>query len=132
MWPRIDNLRVMEIGTPGPSRDELTALITQGSKRGTAGLLSEYEEEQEDLEHIGERLVLVDSQGLGIGCIVVTAVVVTTFGDVSWEFAQSEGEGDADIEQWRASHRRYFDSLGQQVHDHTPMVCISFDYLPRC
>lgn len=128
MFPRIDGLRAMEIGTPGPSRDGLTALIVQGDKRGTAGLLSEYETEQEALEHVGERLVLVDSNGSGIGFLTVTAVHVTTFGEVTWEFAQSEGEGDAHIDEWRDSHRRYFASIGRQVDHDTPMVCVSFTF----
>ena len=131
MFPRIDGLRVMEIGTPGASRDGLTSLIRQGLKRGTAGLRSEYDAEGEELEHVGERMVLVDSSGRGIGYLTITAVVVTTFGEVTWEFAQSEGEGDADIEQWRESHRRYFARAhGFDVADSTPVVCVSFEYSP--
>lgn len=131
MFPRIDGLRVMEIGTPGRSRDGLTALIVQGIKRGTAGLLAEYESQHEALEHVGEHMVLVDSLSAGIGFLTVTAVHVTTFGSVSWDFAQSEGEGDADLDEWRKSHRRYFASIGQQVHNDTPMVCVSFTFSPE-
>lgn len=113
---------------PGEQRDRLTALITSGVKRGTTGLLSEYTDEE--LERVGERMMLVDSVGAGIGIIEVTDVQLVAFGDVTWEFARSEGEGDTDLEQWRNGHRRFFaEADGVDVDLHTPVVCVSFDYL---
>lgn len=64
MWPRIDGLRVMELGTPGKVRAELTGLALSGAKKATAGILPlDYEAEGEEVERVGERLVLVDSSG---------------------------------------------------------------------
>ena len=45
MFPRVDNLRGIEFGTPGTSREALVNLVLHGNKRATAGLLSEYETE---------------------------------------------------------------------------------------
>ncbi|MBT0769262.1 hypothetical protein KIH74_10045 [Kineosporia sp. J2-2] len=36
--PRIDGLRVMELGSPGAMRAEPNALVPAGVKQGTAGL----------------------------------------------------------------------------------------------
>jgi uncharacterized protein YhfF len=54
----VDGLRALELGTPGDLRAELNGLVLDGRKRATAGLLAEYAEEQEELEHVGERLAL--------------------------------------------------------------------------
>ena len=67
MWPRVQGLRALELGTPGAFRDELTALVLAGRKQATAGLLAEYTEEGEELETVGERLVLLDSDGKSLG-----------------------------------------------------------------
>ncbi|MFJ1705946.1 hypothetical protein [Kitasatospora sp. NPDC088346] len=48
----------MELGTPGGMRAELNALVLSGEKTATTGLLADYAEEGEELEHLGERLAL--------------------------------------------------------------------------
>ncbi|MEV0354323.1 hypothetical protein AB0H88_52020 [Nonomuraea sp. NPDC050680] len=64
MWGRIDGFRVVELGVPGDQRTWLTDLVLSGAKTATAGLLElDYEAEDEPLEHVGERLVLVDDEG---------------------------------------------------------------------
>ena len=95
-------MRSLELGSPGEMRARLNALVVAGQKRATAGLVEEYEQEGEQLEHVGERLVLLDDGGAAVGTVEVTSVAVSTFGEVPWEFAESEGEGDRDLEEWRA------------------------------
>lgn len=124
-WPRVGGLRSLELGTPGPVRDRLNGLVLAGQKRATAGLVSEYEEEGEAIEHIGERLALLDNDGLQIATVEVTAVDVMAFEDVPWSFAESEGEGDADLEEWRTGHRDFWERIGTPVTDTTQVVCIS-------
>lgn len=128
-WPRVDGMRSLELGSPGEMRARLNGLVLAGHKRGTAGLVEEYEQEDEPLEHVGERLVLVDDDGAAVGTVEVTSVEVTTFGEVPWEFAESEGEGDRDLEEWRAGHRRFWASEGREVTDGTPVVMIGIRYL---
>ncbi len=125
-WPRVGGLRSVEFGFPGRMRDELNALVLTGRKRATAGLVSEYEQEGEVLEHVGERLAVLDNDRRQIATIEVTQVDVMRFVDVPWSFAEAEGEGDADLEEWRAGHRRYWAEAGTPVEDRTPVVCLQF------
>jgi uncharacterized protein YhfF len=125
-WPRINGLRALELGAPGAMRDRLNALVLAGRKRATAGVLSEYEEEGEALEHVGERLALLDDDGQQIATVEVTSVEIAAFADVPWDFAAAEGEGHRDLEHWRTGHQRFWADHGQQVLDHTPIVMLRF------
>ena len=126
MWPRVDGLRALELGTPGGLREELNGLVLSGRKRATAGLLQEYELEGEVLEHVGERLALLDDDGRALAVVEITDVQVRRFADVPWEFAEAEGEGDEDLEQWRAGHRGYWAAQGTPAEDDTQVVCLRF------
>jgi uncharacterized protein YhfF len=46
-FPVVSGLRSLELGSPGASRQRLTALVLEGRKRATAGLVAEYEREGE-------------------------------------------------------------------------------------
>ena len=81
-FPVVGGLRAVEFGTPGELRQRLVQLVLDGNKRATAGLLSEYEQENEPLEHVGERLAVVDDHGRNVTTIRVTEVVVSRFADV--------------------------------------------------
>ena len=107
-------------------RDRLNALVLAGRKRATAGVLSEYEEEGEALEHVGERLALFDDDGRQIATVEVTSIEIAAFADVPWDFAAAEGEGHRDLEHWRTGHQRFWADQGAQVSDHTPIVMLRF------
>lgn len=126
MWPRVDGMRSMELGTPDGMRAELNSLVLAGRKTATTGLLEDYAKETEGLEYLGERLALLDGQGQSVAVIEITGVEVKPFGEVTWGHARAEGEGDASLEEWRAGHRRYWDRLGTPVEDRTPVVCLAF------
>ncbi|WP_089154758.1 ASCH domain-containing protein [Micromonospora sp. NBS 11-29] len=126
MWPRIDGLRTLALGTPGELRARLNTLVLSGAKTATAGLTGEYAEENEELEHVGERLALVDDDDTLVGVVEVTGVDVVRFADVPWEFARAEGEGDRSIEEWRAGHGAYWARQGTPVTDDSRIVCIRF------
>ncbi|MBT2234046.1 ASCH domain-containing protein [Nonomuraea sp. NEAU-A123] len=130
MWGRIDGLRVLELGMPGEQRTWLTDLVLSGAKTATAGLLElDYVAEGEPLEHVGERLVLLDDEGSRAALLEVAGVEQVAFGAVSWEFAQAEGEGFRSIEHWREVHGRYWAGLGQEVTDSSTIVCLTFRLL---
>ncbi|GAB3819322.1 ASCH domain-containing protein [Micromonospora zhanjiangensis] len=129
MWPRIDGLRTLALGTPGEQRARLNALVLAGTKTATAGLLSEYAAEGEELEQPGERLALIDDADAAVGTIEILDVRVLALQDVPWEFAAAEGEGDDSIEQWRAGHLAYWARLGEHVTSDTDIVCITFRLL---
>ena len=137
-WARVRGLRTLELGAPGGSRRQLTELVLHGRKRATAGLLAEYDVEGEELERPGEHLVLLGDSGRPVGLLQVTQVDVIPFGSVEWEFADAEGEGFADVDDWRTVHRRFWEdhSVGrirEHLGDHdwslsgdTKVVCVSF------
>ena len=126
MGPRQDGLRALELGTPGEVRTRLNDLVLAGLKVATAGMLAEYEREGEALEHVGERLALVDDGGNPVATVEVTAAEVLRFADVDWAFAQAEGEGFTSLEHWRQTHAAFFSATGAPVDDDSLIVCISF------
>ncbi|HEY5093369.1 MAG TPA: ASCH domain-containing protein [Acidimicrobiales bacterium] len=123
----IDELRILEIGTPGAMRQRLNGLILDQRKRATAGLLLDYVRGDEELEFVGERLALVDDDQQRIAVVEVVQIETVPFGEVSWKFAQAEGEGDESLEEWREGHLRFWTSFGDVVDDLTPVVLIRFE-----
>ncbi|EWM66695.1 MULTISPECIES: ASCH domain-containing protein [unclassified Micromonospora] len=126
MWPRIGGLRALTLGTPGELRTRLNTLVLSGVKTATAGLVQEYDDENEELEYVGERLVLVDDNDRFVAVVEVTGVEVVRFADVPWDFARAEGEGDRSIEEWREGHGAYWARQGTPVTDDTRIVCLRF------
>ena len=120
MWPRVDGLRAMELGEPGPQRSRLNAFVLDGTKRATAGLLADYADEP--IEQVGERMPLVDDHLAPLAMLVVTAVAVVPFEGVTWEFAQAEGF--VSLGAWREAHQRFW---GGRAGD---AVCVRFELLP--
>jgi uncharacterized protein YhfF len=132
MFERIDGMRTIEFGTPGPSREKLVNLILHGQKRATAGLLvGDYESEGEPIEHVGELLAIVDNDGKHVGTMKVTRVEVLRFADVPDELALAEAEGDMNAADFRASHLAYWTRVGESVTDDTLIVTVYFDLLPK-
>ncbi|WP_435840936.1 ASCH domain-containing protein [Streptomyces flaveolus] len=126
MWPRVNGMRALELGTPGEMRERLNALVLAGRKTATTGLLAEYVEETEGLEFEGERLALLGNDGDCVATIEITGVQPAPFGAVTWEHAAAEGEGDRSLDEWRAGHRRFWQAIGTPVDEDTPLVCLRF------
>ena len=132
MFERIDGMRTIEFGTPGPSRKKLVNLILHGQKRATAGLLiGDYESEGEPIEHVGELLAIVDNDGKHVGTMKITRAEIMRFADVPDEFALAEAEGDMNAADFRASHIAYWTRVGETVTDDTLIVTVYFDLLPE-
>lgn len=126
-WPRVDGLRALGLGEPGPVRAELSALVLAGRKRATAGLLvADYRAEDEPLEVVGERLVLIDDDDRRLALVEVTDVRVVWFDEVTDDFARAEGEGFADREDWGRVHRAFWQRSGTTVDGDTEVVCLRF------
>jgi uncharacterized protein YhfF len=130
-FPRVNGLRGIEFGAPGKSRAYLTALVLNGNKRATAGLFAEYEQEGEEVEHVGELLAMLNSNGAHVGTLRVTKAEVMRFGDVPDEFALAEAEGDLNAEDFRNSHLDYWGRMGKDVNDDTLVVTVYFDLVDR-
>jgi cystathionine gamma-synthase len=125
-FPTVGDLRTLELGSPGSMRTELNALVLAGRKTATAGLVEEYEAEDELPEQPGERLVLVDDTGSRVGVVVVDRVERGRFADVPWAFAQAEGEGFSSVADWAQAHRTFWAGEGHDVTDDTEVEMVWF------
>jgi len=104
----VTDLPIVEFAYPGPLRDTLVAAVLTGAKTTTASLLVQYADEE--LPRIGERGAVADSAGVVVGVIETTGVDIVALKDVSLQHALDEGEGYADVAQWRAGHERFWHS----------------------
>ncbi|HET6859364.1 MAG TPA: ASCH domain-containing protein [Streptomyces sp.] len=125
---------------PGPLRDQLVAAVLSGEKVSTTGLLVEYELEKEELPPVGERSVVVDSDGRHVAVIELTEVRVLALGEVDLQHALDEGEGYASVAAWRAGHEAFWhgeemrEALGDpgfEVDDSTMVVAERFRVVER-
>lgn len=123
----VGGLRAIEFGTPGEMRRRLVDLVVNGNKRATAGLLSEYGDEGEPLEYVGERLAVVDDDGRHVATIRVTEVVISRFADVPDRFALAEAEGDLNAADFHASHAAFWASVGTPVTEDMLIVQLYFE-----
>ena len=129
MFPVVDDLRSIEFGTPGKSRENLVNFIINGNKRATAGLAADYEKEGEEVEFVGECLSMVNTDGEHVATLQVTRVDITRFADVPDEFALAEAEGDLNAADFRASHMEYWTKVGEAITDDTMINQIYFTLL---
>ena len=103
-------LPVAEFAFLGPVRDALVAAILAGEKTSTTGLHEEFVREGAPVGSVGDRELVVDSDGRGVAVIETTEVEVKRMGDVDLPFAIEEGEGFETLEDWREAHLRFFTS----------------------
>jgi uncharacterized protein YhfF/predicted acetyltransferase len=129
MFPLVDDLRSIEFGTPGKSRENLVNFIINGNKRATAGLAADYEKEGEEVEFVGECLSMVNTDGNHVATLQVTRVDISRFADVPDEFALAEAEGDLNAADFRASHMEYWTKAGETVTNDTMINQIYFTLL---
>ena len=131
-FPVVNGLRGIEFGTPGEFREELNSLVLVGEKRATSGTLEwDYRAHGEPIEHVGERLAVLNSDGEQIATIEATKVEIVRFKDVPDEFALAEGEGDLTGEEYRAGHLRYRSKQGLTITDETEIVLLYFDLVSQ-
>ncbi len=131
-FERVDGYRTIEFGTPGKSRDTILDFLFNGNKRATAGLLEhDYLAEGEEIEHIGEVLVVLGNDLEPLGKIKITRVEIVRFDEVSDEFALAEAEGDLSGDDFRNSHRAFWEGCGYEINDDTQVVCAYFDLIEK-
>ncbi len=129
-FERIDGLRTIEFGNPGKSRATILDFLFNGNKRATAGLLEfDYEAEGEEVEHVGEILVVVGNEGEELGRIRATRVEIVEFQNVSDEFALAEAEGDLTGDDFRESHSKFWRDCGYDVRPDSKVVTMYFELL---
>lgn len=131
MFDRIDGLRTLVLGELGSDlQKKLNNLVLSGVKTGTSSVDDgEYASENESFEVVGEKQWLVDQNNKPIALVEFTSIDWTLFKDVPFEFVVSEGEGFATVEQWRESHRTFWEDQGVNVTPETEVICYSFRVL---
>ena len=129
MFPVVDDLRAIEFGSPGKSRETSVNFVVHGKKRATAGLAAEYETEGEEVEYIGECLAMLDNDSRHIATLQVTRVDISRFADVPDEFALAEAEGDLNAADFRVSHYDFWTRAGETITNDTMINQIYFDLL---
>ena len=102
------SLRIGEFGFPGPLRDRLVGAVLTGAKTGTSSLLADWRRDGEALPSVGERQVVVDSDGAQVAVIEIVAVEVLRLGAVDDRIARAEGEEYSTAVDWRAEHERFW------------------------
>jgi uncharacterized protein YhfF len=103
-------------------------MILDGNKRATAGTLEwDYLAEDEPIEHVGEKLAVLDNENQQVATIQVTRVEVKKFSEVPDEFALAEAEGDLSGDDFRASHFAYWTKVGLEIKAETEIVLVYFD-----
>jgi uncharacterized protein YhfF len=134
------DLPIGEYAFPGPVRDQLVAAIAAGDKTSTTSLVADYEVEGDPLPAVGDREVVIDSQGQPVLVTQVVAFDVMRLSEVSLEHAINEGEGFTSVAEWRRGHERFWgsdeyrQSIGDpsfQVGDDTSVVCVAFTVIDR-
>ena len=129
-FARIKEMRTIEFGNPGESRDKLISLMLDGNKRATAGTLEwDYIAENELIETVGEKLAVIDNDNRHLATIEATRVEVKKFADVPDEFALAEAEGDLNGDDFRESHHEFWSKLGLPITDETEIVLVYFDLI---
>ena len=133
--PDTASLPTFEFSFPGPLRETLIAAVLDGSKSSTTGLLAGYENENLPLAAVGDRSVVIDSEGRPVALIEVTSVRVVPLADVDLAHVIDESEGHATVAEWRTTHEEDWHSEEQRaefgdpaftVDDTTPLVLQRF------
>ncbi len=111
--------------------DALLALVLDGTKRATAGLVAEFAAEGQPLPRVGSHWIACDSTGAPRVILRSTELRVGPFASVDAAFAYDEGEDDRSIESWRDNHSRYWrrvaSSLGFEWTEQHEIVFERFD-----
>jgi uncharacterized protein YhfF len=111
--------------------DELGLLVLHGPKRATAGLVHEFEVEDEPLPEVGDRCGVLGGDGSPLAIVRTTDVRVGPLSSVDDSFAWDEGEGDRTRAWWLDAHTRYFtrqcDRLGVRFSDDIGVVFERFE-----
>lgn len=125
-----DDYQVWYFGDSQALSLELAALVLEGKKTATAGLLWSYEAEREPTPVVGGYSVVTSFEGVPLCVIQTTAAEIVPYCAVSADFAFLEGEGDRSLADWREGHWRFFSReckvLDREPIEEMPVVCERF------
>ena len=105
-----ENWRELEsfaFGDSAEMADQLLGFVLAGDKTATCWSIRDGQQTEP-----GKRMVAKDGAGRPRAVLETLSLVQLSFDEVPWSFAQAEGEGDRDLDDWRAGHRAYFTRNG--------------------
>ncbi|MBP5403140.1 MAG: ASCH domain-containing protein [Treponema sp.] len=112
----------------------LLGLVISGRKTAVTSSLYSFDIDMERVPKKGDYYIITDNSGNPVCIIHEVNVQVTAFKDVTWEYAQKEGE-DENISQWRNSHIDFFmdegDIMGYEFSEDMPVVLEEFEVVYR-
>lgn len=128
---REGDYEVVAFGDSPRMADELAALVVDGPKRATAGLLRDFGPDGEAMPTVGGHVVLVDGSGEPRAVWRTTEVRVGPLDSVDEGFAWDEGEGERTRADWLRMHRDFFRAQakaeGFEFRDDVPTVFERFE-----
>jgi len=121
---RYPDAQVFTFGDNAALCARLLALVRSGAKRATCDAHRAYTAKDIPLPVVDGISVALNWDGTPALVIRTTEVRIVRFQDVDEGFALEEGE-NASLEEWRASHRRYFERTSGFAPD-MELVCERF------
>jgi uncharacterized protein YhfF/catechol 2,3-dioxygenase-like lactoylglutathione lyase family enzyme len=111
--------------------DICAELVLKGVKQASCGLKLMYDLKKEFFPEINELTIITNWYQQPI-CVVKTIdLSFRKFKDIDAEWAESEGEGDQSLKQWKETHRDYFqkqlDELGLVFTEEVELICERFE-----
>ncbi|MFL5298674.1 MAG: ASCH domain-containing protein [Phenylobacterium sp.] len=97
------SLESFTFGDSPQMADQLLAYVLAGAKTATCWSIRDGQQ-----THVGKRMVVKDGAGHPRAVLETASLEQMRFDDVPWSFAAAEGEGDRNLDDWRAGHERYF------------------------
>ena len=101
------SLESFAFGDSPEMADRLLGFVLAGTKTATCWSVRDGQQTE-----VGKRMVAKDGAGRPRAVLETVSLDQVRFDEVGWEFAHAEGEGDRDLEDWRAGHRGYFTRNG--------------------
>jgi len=101
------SLESFAFGDSAEMADRLLGFVLAGRKTATCWSVRDGQQTE-----VGKRMVVNDGAGRPRAVIETLSLEQMVFDRVPWSFASAEGEGDADLADWRAGHRAYFTRNG--------------------
>ena len=124
---------VDEFGDNPRTSDYLIALVLEGKKTATCGLIEDYQRDDYPIPKVGDQKIFINGNREPVCIAEVTEVESKQFSEIDDSFAYDEGEGDRSYEFWYKEHVECFSNsmtaMGKEFHEQLPTVCERFKIL---
>jgi len=88
--------------------NECAELVIKGIKQATATSLWWFKKNNKPLPKVGNQYIVTDWNGDSKAIIETSKIELTSFNEITPEFAKTEGEGDKSLKYWKEVHQAYY------------------------